>query len=125
MKRTALFALMLLASCGRDSITAPTTAPSAPATQFVAVLSQRTGQTTLVSLDATHHDGGPGFWTDISNINDPQPPSCAWRDQVIAKHLALGGSKDDIVTLANLHRVFIQDTGDGYVLIDYPAPWCQ
>lgn len=83
----------------------PTTAPAA---QPVAVLSQRTGQTTRVMLAAT----------------DPQPPSCAWRDRVIALHLSLGGQRDDIVTLANLHRVFIQDTDDGYLLIDYPGSWC-
>lgn len=74
----------------------------------VAVLSEATGMTQSVALAVT----------------DPQPTSCAWRDQVIAKHIALGGRTNDTVTLANLHRVFIQDVLGGYLLVDYPAPWC-
>lgn len=106
MKRYLLVTLLALSGCGQDSVTAPSPLPASQTT--VSVLSQKTGQTTLVPLAAT----------------DPQPPSCAWRDKVIELHISLGGSKNDIVKLANQHEVFIQDTGAGYRLVDYPSPWC-
>lgn len=59
-------------------------------------------------------------------VPDPQPPTCAWRDLVVCRHMAWGGARNDIVTLSDGHRVFIQDTGGfpGYRLVDYPSDWC-
>lgn len=105
MKRYLLFTLLALGGCSQG-----VTSPTVPAVSSMAVevSSLTTGQANMITYSVT----------------DPQPPSCAWRDLVIAKHLALGGRTNDIVTLANLHKVFIQDTGNGYLLIDYPGPWC-
>ena len=57
---------------------------------------------------------------------EAQPPSCEWRDQQVAKHMAWGGTAPAVVTLSNGHRVYIVDTGDPpyYRVYDYPQPWC-
>lgn len=108
MKKLTLLLLLALAGCSKATMTSPSGEAPHPGATTVAVLSQKTGQTMSVVLAA----------------DDPQPPSCAWRDLVVAKHIALGGSTNDIVTLANRHQVFIQDVSNGYQLFDYPAPWC-
>lgn len=84
----------------------------------VAVRSDATGQTVAVTIAADD--------PKRLEAGDPQPPSCAWRDLVVGRHIALGGAKNDIVTLANLHRVYIVDNGSpqGYALFDYPQAWC-
>lgn len=102
-----LSTLLVLAGCS-NSPTAPSTAVPPAASTTVAVVSQKTGLTSSVVV------------ADL----DPQPPSCAWRDLVIAKHIALGGAKNDIVTLANQHQVYIVDAYNGYTLVDYPRDWC-
>jgi hypothetical protein len=109
-KILSLFLLCALAGCSREPLTSPS-AGSMAAAVTVSVLSQKTGVMHMVLLA----------------VSDPQPPSCAWRDLVVVRHIAWGGAKNDIVTLANLHRVFIMDTGTPpyYALTDYPAPWCD
>lgn len=112
--------LVALVACSKDMVTSPTPAtPAAPVAPIaksttVSVLSQKTGETTMVTLVAHGADALP------------LPPSCEWRDQVIALHISLGGARSDVVTLANQHQVFIQDTGygAGYRLVDYPKDWC-
>lgn len=91
----------------RPPAAAPAPAPPAPVT----LTSAGTGQVTIVQLSST----------------DPQPPTCAWRDLVVRKHIAWGGSKNDIVTLSNGHKVYIWDIGPGqfdYELFDNPTDWC-
>lgn len=112
---TALAFLVCLSGCANPP-TAPTATAQSPAVSpfdasptMVAIRSEHTGETTSVVMMAS----------------DPQPPTCAWRDMVVAKHIALGGNKNDIVTLANLHQVYLMDTWDGsYVVFDYPRNWC-
>lgn len=106
MKRSSLcLTLLVLVGCS-NSPNMPTPIASAA----VSVTSAVTGATTMIVLAAT----------------DPQPPSCAWRDLVIKTHMDLGGSRNDIVTLANLHQVYLVETGTApfYRASDYPGPWC-
>lgn len=99
------------------TIADPTPTPAVPVAPVVPVPAPRSVSVYSEATKAT---------TQVLVMTSAEPPTCAWRNDVVKVHIDLGGSKNDIVTLANLHKVYIVDTGaaPGYRLTDYPSDWC-
>jgi len=101
--------LLMIQACGQHAtLTTPSNVTKPPT--VVEVHSYGTGATNRIMIED----------------NEPQPPSCDWRNLVVARHINLGGPTNDIVILSNGHRVFIEDRSEPrrYRLEGYPKPWC-
>jgi hypothetical protein len=139
----SVLVLLSLAACGDrwEGPTTPTTQPEATKTHPTVITIADPSPVAVVPVKATpvmvlvaSETTGTSRFVVLSS-EDPLPPSCAWRNKVVEVHLKLACGEDlmpycdyknDIVTLANLHRVFIQDTGypPFYKLDDNPGHWC-